>query len=98
MLYRLLPEGLSEIKERSDAISDRPDNASLIWILNFYAILELILKVIHCCKQITDKSHLSEVRFIGFGYQILDLRIIESILAYHYFLGIQKHFLYINIR
>ena len=51
--------------------------------INIYVILELILRVIHCCKQIPDKSHLKKVRFIGFSYQILDLRIIEHVLTYH---------------
>src|SRR3984885_12343800 len=66
------------------------DLSSLICIPYFYGILELILELIYCCKQNPDKSHLFEVRFIRSGIQILVLRIIESILAYHYFLDIQE--------
>ena len=72
MLY-CLPSGVdSNIKEQSDEIFEATTLSSLICILIFYVILELILEPIHYCNQIPEKSNLKEVRFLGFEYQILD--------------------------
>ena len=72
MLYCLPSEVDSNIKEQSDEIFETTILSSLICIPFFYVILELILELIHYCNQIPDKSNLFEVRFISFGYQILD--------------------------
>ena len=47
MLFCLPSEVWSEIKERSDAISDQTGNANPISISYLHVILKLILKLIH---------------------------------------------------
>jgi len=69
MPYCLPLEARSNIKERSDAILDLADHSSLICIQYFHVILELILKLIHYCKQISDKSNLCVPK--NFSYDLV---------------------------